>query len=36
MESLLDEAEVSSLQTRIPVRKGYNFRSDHWITLIIL
>jgi hypothetical protein len=25
VESLLGDAEVSSLQTRVPVRKGYNF-----------
>jgi hypothetical protein len=25
LESLLGEAEVSSLETRIPVRKGHNF-----------
>jgi len=25
VESLLDEAEVSSLETRVPVRKGHNF-----------
>jgi hypothetical protein len=31
VESLLGEAEVSSLQTRIPVRKGHNFRWDRWI-----
>jgi hypothetical protein len=25
VESLLGEAEVSSLETRVPVRKGHNF-----------
>jgi hypothetical protein len=25
MESLLGESEVSSLETRVPVRKGHNF-----------
>jgi len=25
VESLLGEADVSSLQTRVPVRKSYNF-----------
>jgi hypothetical protein len=25
VESLLGEAEVSSLQTRVPIRKGYSF-----------
>jgi hypothetical protein len=29
-------AEVSSLQTRVPVRKGPNFGSDRWITLKII
>ena len=33
MESLLGEAEGSSLQTRVPVRKGNNFGSDYWIYL---
>ena len=32
MESLLGEAEGSSLQTRVPVRKGNNFGSDRWIS----
>jgi hypothetical protein len=36
VESLLDESEVSSLQTRVPVRKGNNFRSDRWIALNFL
>jgi hypothetical protein len=36
MESLLVKAEVSSLQPRISVRKGHNFRSDHWIALKFL
>jgi len=25
LESLLDESEVSSLETRVPFRKGHNF-----------
>ena len=29
-------SEVSSLQTRVPVRKGPNFGSDRWITLKII
>jgi hypothetical protein len=32
VESLLGEAEGSSLQTRVPVRKGNNFGSDRWIS----
>ena len=36
MESLLDDAEVSSLETAVRVRKGHNFRSDRWISLKIL
>jgi hypothetical protein len=32
VESLLCKAEVSSLQTRVQVRKGHNFRSDHWMS----
>jgi hypothetical protein len=36
VESLLGEAEVSSIQTRVPVRKGHNFWSDRWITLKII
>jgi len=36
VESLLGEAEVSSLQTRVPVRKGHNFCSDRWIALKFL
>jgi hypothetical protein len=36
VESVLGEAEVSSLQTRVPVRKGSNFGSDRCITLKIL
>jgi len=36
MESLLGEEEVSSIQTRVPVRKGHNFLSDFWITLKII
>jgi hypothetical protein len=36
VDSLLDEAEVSSLQTRVSVRKGHNFRSDCWMSLKFL
>jgi len=36
VESLLDEAEVSSLETRVTVRKGHNFWSDRWIALKFL
>jgi hypothetical protein len=33
VESLLGEAEVSGLETSVPVRKGCNFLSDGWIAL---
>ena len=36
MESLLVEAEVLSLQTRRPFRKGHNFSSNRWITFKII
>jgi len=36
VESLLGDAEVSALQTRVPVRKGHNFGSDRWICLKFL
>jgi hypothetical protein len=36
VESLLGEAEVSSLETGVPVRKGNNFRSHRWIALKFL
>jgi len=36
VESLLSDAEVSSLETRVPVRKGHNFLSDHWISIKFL
>jgi len=36
VESLLGVAEVSSLETGVRVRKGYNFGSDRWISLKIL
>jgi len=36
VESLLGDAEVSSLETVVRVRKGHNFRSDRWISLKIL
>jgi hypothetical protein len=36
MESLLDEQEVLSLQTRITVEKGHNFWSDRWIAMKVL
>jgi hypothetical protein len=32
VESLLGEAEVSALETTVPVRKGYNFLSYRWLT----
>jgi hypothetical protein len=36
VESQLGDAEVSSLQTGVPVRKGHNFGPDHWISLKLL
>jgi len=36
VESLLDEAEVSSLQTKIPVRKAHNFWSYRLIVIKFL
>jgi hypothetical protein len=36
VESLLGDAEDSSLHIGVPVRKGHNFRSDHWISLKFL
>jgi hypothetical protein len=36
VESLLGEPEVSSLETRVAVRKGHNFSSDRWITFKFL
>jgi len=36
VESLLRDAEESSLETVVRVRKSHNFRSDHWISLKIL
>jgi len=33
VESQLGEEEVSSPQTRVPVRKGHNFGSDRWTSL---
>jgi hypothetical protein len=36
VESLLGESDVSSLQTRVPVRKGHNCSSDRWIALQFL
>jgi len=33
VESLLGEAEVSELETSVPVRKGRNFRYGSWIAL---
>jgi len=36
VESLLGQAEVSALETRLPVRKGRNFRSERWIALKFL
>jgi len=36
VESLLGDAEVSSLETGVRVRKGHNFGSDRWISLKVL
>jgi len=36
VESLLGDGEISSPATRVPVRKGHNFRSDRWISPKIL
>jgi hypothetical protein len=36
MELLVDAAEVFSLQTSVPVRKGHNFLSDRCISLKFL
>jgi hypothetical protein len=36
VESLLGEAEVSSHETGVLVRKGNNFRSHRWIALKFL
>jgi hypothetical protein len=36
VQSLLDEAEGSSLESRVPVRKGHIFLSDRWIALKFL
>jgi hypothetical protein len=36
VESLLDDAEVSSLDTRVPFRKGHNFWSNRWISIKFL
>jgi len=36
VESLLGEAEVSLLETRVLVRKGNNFLSYRWIALKFL
>jgi len=36
VESLLAESEVSSLQTRVPIRKGHTFLYDRWIALKFL
>jgi len=36
VESLVGEVEVSSLQTREPVRKGPNFQSDRLIAIQFL
>jgi len=33
VESLLGELDVSTVKTRVPVRKGNNFWSDRWIAL---
>ena len=36
VESLIGKVNVSSLETRVPVRNSHNFWSDRWITLKIL
>jgi hypothetical protein len=36
VESLLGEAEISALETRVPVRKGRHFGYDRWIALKFL
>jgi hypothetical protein len=36
VESQLGDAEVSSLQTGVPVRKGHNFGPDRWISIKFL
>jgi hypothetical protein len=36
VESLLGDAEVSSLETTVPVRKGHNFCFDRWISFKFL
>jgi len=36
VESLLRDAEVSSLENGVRVRKGHNFGSDRWISLKVL
>jgi pantothenate kinase type III len=36
VESLLGESEVSTVETRVPVRKSNNFGSDRWIALKFL
>jgi len=36
VESLLGDAEVSSLETRVLVRKGHDFWSDRWISIKFL
>jgi hypothetical protein len=36
VESLLGDADVSSLETVVRIRKGHNYRSDRWISLKIL
>jgi hypothetical protein len=33
VESQLRDAEVSLLQTGVPVRKGHNFGPDRWISI---
>jgi hypothetical protein len=36
VESLLGDADVSSLETGVRIRKGHNYRSDRLISLKIL
>jgi len=36
VESRLSDAEVSSVETGVRVRKGHNFGSERWISLKVL
>jgi len=33
VQMLIDDAEVSSVETTVPVRKGHNISSDRWISI---